>query len=169
MVAPERACSSCGKLHPVSELELSFSRPDVVFAMPKDQRKAEVMESDDLCRIGAERFFVRAILPLPVEEWENDYGLGVWVEVSETSFARVVETWRDEDQSSEPPFEAQLANTIPYTPETIGLPVLLRLSGASTRPRIEVLPSDHPLHVEQRDGISAHRASQYTGSLGVGV
>ena len=164
MVAPERTCTSCGKSHPISELELSFSRPDVVFAMPTDLRKAEVKESDDLCRIGAERFFVRAILPLPVSEWDNDYGLGVWAEVSEATFARVVETWRDEDQSSEPPFDAQLANQLPHLPDTLGLRVLLRLTGASTRPRIEVLTSDHPLYFEQRDGISAHRASQYTES-----
>lgn len=164
MVAPERVCSSCGKSHPISELELSFSRPDVVFAMSADQRKSGVKESDDLCRIGAEHYFVRAILPLPVSEWDSDYGLGVWAEVSEASFARVVETWRDEDQASEPPFDAQLANHVPHLPETLGLPVLLRLTSASTRPRIEVLPSDHPLYFEQRDGISAHRASQYTGS-----
>ena len=169
MAATESVCASCGKAHELSDLELTFFRPDSIVAMPKDQREMDVKETDDLCSIRMERFFVRAVLPLPVEEWASDYAIGLWVEVSETSFFRIVETWRNEDQDQEPAMEARLANRIPHLPDTLDLPVRLRLTGPRTRPTIDVQESEHPLHREQCIGITPHRASQYTDLVRVEV
>jgi hypothetical protein len=71
-------CAHCGKAHLPSEIELSFRRPDPIFKLPKDKREG-VHESDDVCRIRKERFFIRAVLPLPVKEWKRAYNIGVWV------------------------------------------------------------------------------------------
>ena len=165
MAASDRACSSCGKLHSLDELELTFFRPDPVVALSTEDRKSRVKESDDLCTIDWKRYFVRAVISLPVHDREADYCLGVWAEVDEASFRHIVDTWALEDQSGEAPLEATLANHIRGLPETIGLPVLLRLSGPKARPRIQITDPLHPLHSEQVGGISAHRASEYTGMV----
>lgn len=161
----DAACACCGNIHRRDELELCYRRPDPVVALSTAQREAIAKETDDLCSIGEDRFFVRAILPLPVSGREHSYNLGVWVEVNREAFFRVIDLWHDPDQANEPPFDATLANRLPDLPETSGLPVRLQLTGPTTRPRITVPASGHPLHREQRHGIAAHRASQYTWSL----
>ena len=57
---------------------------------------------------------------------------------------------------------AVLANSIPTLDPTLGMAVLVRLSGPTTRPGFEVLECDHQLFAEQQQGISEHRASEYT-------
>jgi hypothetical protein len=119
----EFACSDCGKVHSPDELELVFLRPDPIVAMPKEQREARAKETNDLCSIELDRFFVRTTLPLPVSDRSKEYNLGVWAELSKEAFFRVIELWDEANQDVEPSFSATLANHIPYLPETCGLPV----------------------------------------------
>jgi hypothetical protein len=157
-------CAQCGKEHPRSMLERSFKRPDVVHAMPKDERKANVHETDDQCRIKNERFFVRGVIPLTVAGRDRAYAIGAWVEIDETVYRRIAELWDDPNQATEPPFPATIANSIRSLPETLGLPVSLKLTGPTTRPHILVPPCKHPLHREQCAGITEHRAHEYSGT-----
>lgn len=162
----QAACTCCGKIHRLDELELCYRRPDPVVALGREERDATARETDDLCSIGEDHYFIRAVLPLPVWERERSYNLGVWAQVSQDAFFRVIDLWDDPDQANEPPFEAMLANRLPDLPDTSGMPVQLELTGPKTRPRIVVpASSQHPLHEEQRRGITAHRASEYTHSL----
>jgi len=158
----EAMCSMCGKVHPRNELEMSFRRPDVVAAFPEEQRKTDVKESDDLCVIKWERFFVRAVLPLLVKEWDGPYRIGVWVEVEKNAFDRIRDLWKDPAQGKAPPFLARIANEIPLLPHTNELPVLLQLTSPTDRADVIVPESEHPLHREQRLGITAHRANEYS-------
>lgn len=162
MASTEVKCSKCGKIHLRDELELSFQRPDAVVALPEAQRKLEVKESDDLCAIRSQQFFIRAVLPLPVREWKDPYRIGIWVEVERATFDRVLDLWDDSVQHEEPPFPAKLANDIPSFRSTCGLPVRLQLTTPKTRPVVLVPECDHDLHREQCLGITAHRASEYS-------
>ena len=165
MATAEMKCSKCGNIHPRDELKLSFQRPDAVVALPEAQRKSEVQESDDLCTMRSGRFFIRAVLPLPVREWEHPYRIGIWVEIERAAFDRVLALWDDPAQHEEPPFRANLANDIPSFQSTRGLPVRLQLTTPKTRPVVLVPECDHGLHREQRFGITAHRASEYSSYL----
>ena len=165
MTTNELTCSKCGKSHSPEEIELVFTRPDAIVVLSGEQRSAEVRESDELCAIRNDRFFVRALLPLYVAEWGSDYCIGVWAEVGGQTFNRIRELWSEQEQAEEPPFEAWLANEIPSFSSTCGLPVRLQLTGPTTRPRISIPESEHPLHKEQCLGISAHRAGEYTGRV----
>jgi len=155
-------CHQCGKAHSIDEIELSYRRPDEIANMPADQRERLVKEDDDLCAISGQRFFARAVLPLPVAGREEPYNIGLWVEVEKSSFKRLIELWSIPDQDSIPPFTATLANDIAMQPSTIGLAVELYLTGTTTRPRILLRSTGHPLFDEQSKGISAHRAHEYT-------
>ncbi|UPG93315.1 DUF2199 domain-containing protein [Luteibacter aegosomatissinici] len=146
-----------------SELfELAYHRPDAVVAMDDDERAQRVRESNDICRIDNARFFLRGILPLPVHDRADGYMLGVWVEVSEGSFSRIHKLWTDPDQADEPAFDATLANEVRHHPGSLGLAVTLQLTGPTTRPSVFLVDDGHPLAVEQREGISFHRATEYT-------
>ena len=155
-------CAQCGSDHPLDELELFFRRPDEVALLSDEERSQRVQENPDLCVLDGTRFFVRGVIPLPVAQRERPYNIGAWVEVSPSSFERIYELWSEPDQDREPPLEGVLANAVTAGYSAFGLQVRLSLTGATTRPAITVLAADHTLFSEQTQGISAHRAHEYS-------
>lgn len=155
-------CEQCGIEHSLDELELSFKRPDATAELSPEERSNILQENSDLSVLSGERFFVRAILPVPVRGWSRPYNVGVWVEVNQLSFERIYLLWDNASQAEEAPFSAILANEIPLLPQTIGLGAQLQLSGPTSRPSIRLAASAHPLVAEQSHGISVHRAHEYS-------
>jgi hypothetical protein len=155
-------CSQCGKEHAPEDIELFFKRPDEIACMERELRDREVKENDDLCMISESRFFIRGVLPLPVNDWGRSYNIGLWVEVEEQAFGRVCRLWSDPNQQQEPPFPVSIANSIRGMPNSLGLPAELRLTGPTSRPSIHVVEKSHPLFSQQAEGISAHQAYDYT-------
>ena len=155
-------CSKCGEEHPLQEMELAFRRPDDVARLSAEDRIRLVQENNDLCVFEGKRFFIRALLPLPVESRDIPYCIGLWVEVTQATFERLDELWDSDDQVHEPPFAARIANDIPTAGGSLGLHAEMRLTGPATRPDVFLLPSQHRLYVEQAHGIDEHRVSEYT-------
>ncbi len=155
-------CSVCGEEHPAEAMELSYRRPDATAALSDQERSELVQESADLTVLKGERFFVRAVLPLPVESRARPYNVGLWVEVSRPAFERIYALWTEPLQTGEPPFEARVANDLPFMHSTLGAPAHLRLSGPTTRPEVFVSPLHEALYEAQAKGITQHRASEYT-------
>lgn len=155
-------CSKCGEEHSLEEMELTFRRPDDVAKLPEGDRARLVKENNDLCVIDGRRFFVRALLPLPVKSREHPYCIGLWVEVSQAAFERIYDLWDSEEQIHQPSFAAKIANEIPTTNASFGLDAELRLTGPATRPEVFLQVCPHQLYIEQVAGIDAHRASEYS-------
>jgi len=79
----------------------------------------------------------------------------------------VLELWDSTSQAQEPPFAALLANHVPGYPETVGLPVQMRLTGPTTRPALAFEPAErHPLALEYRAGVSVHRVMDWLKAMG---
>lgn len=155
-------CSKCGEEHPLEEMELTFRRPDDAAKLSEEERARVLQENSDLCIIDAKRFFIRTLLPLPVESREFPYCIGLWVEVTQAAFERIYELWEAEEQVTEPPFTVYIANEIPTAAGALGLEAELRLTGPKTRPQVFLKPSTHQLYIEQARGIDVHRVSEYT-------
>jgi len=154
--------SCCGASFPLDELELSFRHPDCIAALPQTEREARCWLNDDLQVLDDSRFFVRCVIPFPIQLSDTDYAIGAWAEVDEATFKEIGERWTDEAQASLPPFPGHLANAIPLNGPTLGKAIGLRLTGPSTRPHILVADEDCDLYREQRSGISVHRANAYS-------
>jgi len=159
-------CPTCGDEHDL--LEPSFRRPDAVVGLPRDERAQRVKETDDLCAIWAgsddepHLYFVRCVLPVRLLDAEGDTAWGLWVQVAETDFHRIAGAWSDPDQASLPPMDAWIANQVPNYPDTIGLPVTLRLTGPTTRPQLTLDPgSTHPFATECLRGVCVHRVMDW--------
>ncbi|MES2153426.1 MAG: DUF2199 domain-containing protein [Pseudomonadota bacterium] len=155
-------CSKCGEEHPLEEMELTFRRPDDVAILSAEDRSRLVQENSDLCIIEGKRFFVRALLPLPVATREIPYCIGLWVEIAREAFDRIYDLWESDEQLNESPFSAYVANEIPTAIGSLGLEAELHLTGPSTRPNIWLKPSNHPLYIEQTRGVDVHRVSEYS-------
>ena len=154
-------CAVCGQDHPDDEIELTYVQPDAIVGLSAAQREARVQENPDLVILDGSRFFVRAVLPIPVRGRRRGYNIGVWAELDEAAFQRVLQRWEDADQAAEPAMPAKLANAIRAQAKTLGLDVALRLTGPSTRPSVHVVSELHPLHGEQNAGVSVHRIQDY--------
>ena len=88
-------------------------------------RDEHAKADDDLCRIAlpdrAPQYYVRGVLPVVVKGRVDGLWWGLWAEVTEATFRRIINVWTDPDQEKEPPFPGELANVIPSYVNTLGL------------------------------------------------
>ena len=162
------ACSKCGAEHDL--LDPTFRRPEAFVELDQRSRDEYTKANDDLCRITLPnveaRYFVRGTLPVEVAGHAAGVWWGLWAEVSESAFSRILELWSDAQQSSEPPFPGALANRVPSYPETLGLPLSVHLTGPTSRPEFHFTSdADHPFVQECRAGVELHRASEWSRSI----
>ena len=61
---------------------------------------------------------------------------------------------------SELPYFGWLSSSVPGYPETLKLETMVHTRAVGVRPRIELEPTDHPLAVEQREGITRERVRE---------
>ena len=162
-------CSTCGDEHEL--LDPSFSRPDVIFAMSTEQKKSRVMENNDICALRAEgsgpdRFFVRCTLPVQLLDAPGTSCWGLWAEVSEGDSVVIWNAWDDPEQDKIPPMQARVANRILGYPDTINLPVLLRLTGPTSRPELSLTADSlHPFARECLAGVCIHRVKDWLDAM----
>jgi hypothetical protein len=163
-------CAQCNGEHEL--LDPTFRRPDVVFRLPLDEQDKRVLQSNDLCSLEpaateARRHFVRCTLPLQVTDVPDTTRWGLWAEIAEKDATRVLELWDSVAQNQEPPFRANIANHIPGYPETLGLPVQMRLTGPTTRPELAFgTDVEHPLALECRSGVTVHKVMEWLKAMG---
>ena len=148
--------------------DIRLSLPDPIFRIdePERERRAWVGEDSAILRDGeSERFFVRALLELPIDGEDGYFGYGSWIEVSAADFDALGELWHDEEGWRSEPFTGTLANELlPYA-FTEGLPVRIRLRDVRLLPLVEIGDTDHELVRAQRHGISSHRAHELAATV----
>ena len=122
---------------------------------------------EEVCVIRGESFFLRGLVRLPVRDAAEDFDWGVWVSLSDASFRRTLELWEQPGREAEPPMFGWLSTHLPvYEPSTINLKAMVHTRPVGERPLLELEPPDHPLAVEQREGIDVARVRELAGLLG---
>lgn len=148
-------CSHCDQHH--GDLPLSYGAPAPAYWHDGLADAPGNLLTEEQCVIGGEHFFVRARLTLPILDSEDEFEWGVWVSLSGASFARTEELWTDPKRVEEPPYFGWLATELPYEPSTLNLKTNVHSQPVGVRPTVELEPTDHPLAVEQRTGITHAR------------
>lgn len=148
-------CSTCGATHEdLPHLAMEF--PDHYFEVPEEERGQRIEVTSDTCIIDNEDFFIRGIIEIHVHDYPHIFGFGVWVSQKRENFYSYVEN-SDSDEIG--PFFGWLCNNIAYYKEpTLLLQTMAHFRGDGLRPSIELEPTDHPLAIDQRDGISLAKA-----------
>ncbi len=124
-------CSVCGAAIPDLPLDFAYSLPDSVFDQPPSERSPRC--NADFAELG-ERRFVRALLPVPVED-SAEFRYGVWIEVDQDTFVRVVHAWDDPATYPTLTFSGVIANAIePYGAKAVGLEVRAATRSQNARP-----------------------------------
>lgn len=152
-------CSCCGEEHDPSDVEPSFDRPSAYFGVPPEERTDRIVATDGTTVIddhtSEARYFLRGVIVIPVRgDWPRDgLGWGVWAEVSESEFDRIVAAGNAAERAKQAPILGRLANELKPFPGSEGLPVLIRIQPPGTAPLIDVLASEHSLGISQVHGV----------------
>jgi hypothetical protein len=131
---------------------MAFEAPIQYEQLDPTERQA-ARKSEDVCVIGDD-FFIRATLPLPIVGSSEEFNFGVWVSLSKTNFARYVDLFNATDIAGEGPYFGWLCNRMPWYPDSLLLKTNVHLRPYPKRPWIELEPTDHPLAIHQREGIT---------------
>jgi hypothetical protein len=88
------------------------------------------------------------------------------VSLSRDSFTRAQSLWSTAGREREEPYFGWLSTELPlYQPPTLMLKTHVHTQPVGERPLIELEPTDHPLAVEQRAGITLARVQEIAETL----
>ena len=139
----------------------ALDEPDPWRAVPAGERRQRGTLTTDRCVIDRKEFCVRGRLEIPVIDRNDRFIWGIWASRLQEGYERIERLWNAELREHEPPIPGTLCSDLPIYPRTAGLTCSLHLRErrAGVR-RIELEPTDHPLAVEQRDGITLERVKE---------
>lgn len=129
-------------------------------AVPPGERARRGELSSDQCVIDDQFFFVLGRLEIPVTGLAEPFCWLVWVSLSEENFMRTCEMWETEGRESEPPYFGRLNTSLPCHPNTLDLKTHVQTRPVGQRPSVILEPAEHPLAVEQRNGITPARVRE---------
>ena len=148
-------CHTCGEWHEGLPLDYGYGAPHYWTRDLKS--RPDCFLNEDFCVIRKEDFFVRGLIEIPIDKGDQLFRYGAWVSLSEKNFDRMRELWHDAKLLSEPPYFGWLSNSIDLYPETLNLKASVFSRAINRRPFITLEATDHPLAVEQRNGITIER------------
>ncbi|MFG3601038.1 DUF2199 domain-containing protein [Micromonospora chersina] len=151
--SPGYTCGTCGARH--EEPPLSY-RTHAPAYWSDEVAAADGSElTPDLCVIQGEHFFVQGTVDIPLRDADGAFSWGVWVSLSAANFGRTVELWESRGRESEPPYFGWLSTELPvYGRSTLELKTHVHTQPVGRKPLVEVEPTDHPLAVAQRTGMT---------------
>jgi hypothetical protein len=134
--------------------------PLTYYSIPVEERGARCVLEGNTCVIDQQYFFVLGCLEIPVHGEVEPFSWGVWVSLSKNSFDQFMACFESPKRSQIGPFFGWLSAELPLYPSTENLKTRAHLRDNGIRPYIELEPTDHPLAVEQRTGISTERVAE---------
>jgi len=152
-------CVSCGQWHdgmPTFGADAPYHFYEVA---PEERAERCDLGSDD-CVIDGRFFFVRGCLDIPVLGEEECFSWGVWASLNKDNFNLFIQYFDQPKRSHIGPFLGWLSAGLSLYPDTVNLKARVHLRDDGIRPYIELEPTDHPLAVEQRNGIPVSRVAE---------
>jgi hypothetical protein len=147
-------CASCDELHRTLPLDFGFGAP-VLSA--EDRAWARLTE--DTC-VSGDDYYVRGCLEIPLVDASGSFVWGVWTSLKKENFERFLALMEDPNRADEPPYFGWLMSAIPGYPDTVTLKTHVHTRPGKLRPFVELEPTEHPLALEQWNGITVARARE---------
>jgi hypothetical protein len=154
-------CGCCGKQINTILLDIAYHAPDHWVAIPEADRRGKI--DKDVCFIhhsDGMDIHLRGVIEIPIIGLNENFRWGAWVAVTREGFERALELWTARVIEDEPPLVGRLGNNICSYPDTINVTTHVYLRPGKLRPAIELVLTDHPLAIEQRDGITLARVEE---------
>ena len=158
-------CGACGQFHTELPMDFGAAAPVAYYSILQTERKTRCQLTSDVCVIDGNEFFVRGCLEIPVVDGPRPFVWGVWISLSEANFNRMCELWQTPGREKEPPYFGWLCTSLSLYPETVLLKTHVHTRPPGQRPLVELEPTEHPLAVEQRNGITMERVRKIAEAL----
>jgi hypothetical protein len=155
-------CPSCGGEH-AGLFDLAHAKPEQWPDGEEKQPNGAVHSlnhvlTEDCCIIDGEHFFVRCVLELSIVGASDAvFGYGVWSTLSKKNFDIYLSHFDEGQRGELGPWFGWFSNRLKGYPDTLNLKCQVHPQPNRQRPLIEIEPADHPLAIEQRDGITFDR------------
>jgi len=151
-------CSVCGQDH-TDIPAFGAPAPALYYGIEESERKARCSLGTDDCVVDNEFYFIRALLHIPIHGVSQPFVWIVWVSQSPENFQRFVDTFHQSHRSDLEPTFGWFSSALPGYPDTLGLKSIVHFRDDLQRPLVELEHTNHPLAVEQREGITLDRAA----------
>ena len=157
---PGWRCRCCGEVHGELPMHYGAPAPAMWVAIPEAERDMRALLSPDMCLIDERHGFIVGNLEIPVLDSDEHFSWDVWVSLSLPNFKRAFKLWEEPGREAEPPYFGWVSTSLPGYPETLNLKSHVHTRAVGRRPRVELEPTDHPVAVEQRQGITLARVQE---------
>ena len=158
-------CACCGKEYKTLSFAYALDQPDAWHGVPEEERRHRATLGTDTSTVDGKQFFIRGRVLLPVEGYDDPFIWGCWASVSKETFEAYGKFWDVPNRADMPPFEGMLASDIPIYPATAGLSCRIQMRDTRKRPSFILESTDHPLAVEQRNGITLDRVKDIASKI----
>jgi hypothetical protein len=119
----------------------------------------------DQCVVREQHYFVKDMIEIPVIGSDEVFSWGVWVSLSRESFSKTADLLDTPGREAEKPYFGWLTTDLPVYPATLNLKTHVHTRPVGERPFVELEPTDHPLAVEQRTGITLDRVREIAAAV----
>lgn len=160
-------CNVCGQYHDGLPYSYGSPAPDIVLAMDEKEQKRRVLLSSDQCEVKGQKlfdekhYFILGNIDIPIIDSKDIFRWSIWVSLSKANYEKTCKLWEAEGREKEPPYFGWLCTSLPvYDLSTINLKTHVHTNPVGVRPFVELEPTDHPLAVEQRKGITLARVQE---------
>jgi hypothetical protein len=157
-------CKCCGLEHD-GITAFHADRPEYYWDVPEEKRAEDVFLTSDSCVIANRFFFVHTCLEIPIRNEDEPFVWGVWVSLKEENFLLWQDNYGVPQRSHVGPFFAWLSTRLPVYPDTLNLKTMVYMRDNGIRPFIELEQTNHPLAIDQREGITLERALEIVHEL----
>lgn len=152
-------CAQCGEWHEGMP-DLVAAAPLYYYGIPEVERANRCVLNRDTCVVDGSLFFARGNIEIPVIGTTERFAWGAWVSLSEANFSEYARGLASPAQAHPGPYFGWLSASLPNYPESENLKTMFHPRSDRTTPHIELEPTNHPLAVEQRNGISQDRLAE---------
>ena len=157
-------CHLCGHEH--AEPPLCFGADAPWRALvPEAEFESRVDLNDDQCVIDGSTFFLRGHIEIPVRGTGDCFAWSVWCSLSQQSFDHASSRWLDPDREGDRYF-GWLCTSLPtYDPSTLNPKANVLSRAVGVVPLVEIQQCEHPLYLEQTNGIDRRRLLEIAHEL----
>jgi len=148
-------------------MPLSFGGdfPASYFNVAPEEREQRIELAESLCVIDKALFFHRGRITIPIVDHNEDLVFDVWTSISEANFIKRNDLWSDPNRIKQDPYFGWLQSTIPTYDGTLNIKTLAYEQEVGFIPSIKVIEENHPLKIDQENGITLKIATEKVESI----
>jgi len=152
-------CTACGQVHEGIPT-FGATAPLAYYSVPEAQRSELCKLDSDTCIVDDEFFFIRGCIEIPVHGQSEPLVWGQWVLLNEKDFKEWLGARDQPKRSHLGPYPGLLDIAVRAYPEAMDFKTRVHLRDNGVRPYIELEPTNHPMALEQREGITTERVAE---------